>query len=249
MMKQDMGINLVSPRHFDAWNFMASLPCFLKCSATSSGVWSSYKTLCKAVLGRINEKDTSFMHEKYMAYLRSYRVIKLENIVNYRDTVYTYLPVYNYMTIQFQLLYILYNYAIFLNSMKFRSHFLSKEQHGIIFDISRIWWDILHEEWMFLDFVPGPDSIVYPGISHVDSCFKLLSSEMPLRCSCIDPVHLHPTCCHHHLRRLAGQAVQSPWLSKRSTEKPRWKDMQSMEKWRHLRWVSWSLFSLHSPNK
>lgn len=139
------------------------------------------------------------------------------------------------------LYYILYNYTIFVNSMKFGSHFLSKGQHGIIFNISRIWWDILHEEWMFLNFVPGPNSIVYPGISKIDSCFKLLSfvremlsifSVWFLKCrsygSCIDPVHLHPTCCHHHLRRLAGQAVQSPWHSKMSTERLRWKAMRKL---------------------
>lgn len=58
--------------------------------------------------------------------------------------------------------------------------------------------------------------------------FFCLISEFQSCGSCIDPVHLHPTCCHHHLRRLAGQAVQSPWHSKMSTERPRWKAMRKL---------------------
>lgn len=36
-------------------------------------------------------------------------------------------------------------------------------QHGIVVDISRIRRDVLHEEWMLLDLIPGPHSIVDPG--------------------------------------------------------------------------------------
>ena len=35
-------------------------------------------------------------------------------------------------------------------------------QHGIIVNISRIWWDVLHEHGMLLNFIPRPDPVIDP---------------------------------------------------------------------------------------
>ena len=144
--------------------------------------------------------------------------------------------------------------AIVVNSMKFGSHFLSKGQHGIIFNISRIWWDILHEEWMFLNFVPGPDSIVYPGISKVDSCCKSLR-VLTVRCShfflsdfWVPKLWLlyRPSSSSPHM--LPSSSTKTCWsgcsVSMAQQNVHRKAKMESDEK------VGQSLFSLHSrPNK